>query len=393
MITGRDFLIFSDDWGRHPFSCQHIMSRFLPANRLLWVNTIGMRNPRLTAYDIRRSLEKIRGWVRPKQEEEAQPVENLTVISPVMTPYNNIAPIRARNRRSVIRAVRGAMAKMGMRDPVLVTTLPNAADYIGAFNEAAVIYYCVDDFTKWPGVNQELVAEMEEQLLGKADSVCASADELCVKKTRGGVRPLLLPHGVDFDHFASAALPRHPDLPPGLSRPVIGFFGAISPWLDFDLIIDLARSRPEWSFVFIGPADVDVSRLAALSNIHLVGKVSYRELPAYAASFDAALIPFQVNDLTISVNPLKLMEYLACGLPVISTRLPEVEKYAGAVYLADTAGEFGDAISRALAENSPELRERRRETARALSWGAVAETFSREIERVVTGRGDQPVEE
>lgn len=382
MISGHDFLVFSDDWGRHPFSCQHIMSRFLPGNRILWVNTIGMRNPRLCVYDVKRSFEKICSWVARGEETPPSLEENLTVVSPFMTPYQNIGFIRAANRRSVIRSVRAAMNAMGMHAPILMATLPNAADYVGSFDEAAVVYYCVDDFTKWPAIDVELVVEMEEHLLARADLVCASAEELCVKKARRGTRPMLLPHGVDFDHFCATS-DSPPDLFTTIPRPVIGFFGAVSPWLDFDLLVTVARSRPEWSFVFIGPVDVDVSMLASLPNVHMLGKVSYAELPEYAAFFSAALIPFLVSDLTVCVNPLKLMEYLACGLPVISTRLPEVEKYADVVYLAADAVDFEDAIDRALSENSADMVRLRRETAARFSWGAVAEKLSNQIERVI----------
>ena len=385
MIEGRDFIVFSDDWGRHPFSCQHIMSRFLTQNRLIWVNTIGMRNPRLTMYDLKRSLEKIRGWFAPKKPHVTQHVENLTIIRPVVTPYNNWALFRARNRYSVIRTVRAAMAEQGMRRPIVITTVPYSVDYLGAFDEAATVYYCVDEFTQMPGLNHRFVAQKEEELMERVDLVCATADELCRNKTRRGVEPLLLPHGVDFDLFASAQADPVTHFP-GIPRPIIGFFGAISPWLDFDLIFALAEAHPEWSFVFIGPVDMDVSRLMALPNFRLLGKVPYRELPAYAASFDVALIPFLVNELTISVNPLKLMEYLACGLPVVSTRLPEVARYADMVYLGDTAEEFGEAIASALAADSPALKMLRRETARGKSWDAVAEFMSDAIERVIGGR-------
>jgi glycosyltransferase involved in cell wall biosynthesis len=302
-----------------------------------------------------------------------------------MTPYNNIGMIRARNRQSVIRSVRSVMAEMGIRKPILVTTLPNAADFVGTFDEEAVIYYCVDDFTQWPGVDGNMVAEMEENLLAQADIVCASSEELCRTRERSKGKPFLLSHGVDFTHVSSAPQ-QSASLQCHCNRPIVGFFGALSPWLDFELICDLARSRPEWSFVLIGPADVDISRLAALPNLFLPGKIPYDKLPAYAASFDVALIPFLVNDLTVSVNPLKLMEYLACGLPVVSTRLPEVARYGDFVYLADTAVEFGAAISQALAEDSEALREKRRTLARGHSWDAVAEVLSSEIARVIALR-------
>jgi hypothetical protein len=105
MIKNHDFIVFSDDWGRHPFSCMHIMKRFLPFNRILWVNTVGMRLPKLTFYDLRRSIEKIGSWFGRSTSREELPA-NLTVISPVMIPFNNLAGVRKLNRMSVIRAVK-----------------------------------------------------------------------------------------------------------------------------------------------------------------------------------------------------------------------------------------------------------------------------------------------
>ena len=378
MITGLDFIVFSDDWGRHPFSCQHIMSRFLPGNRILWVNTLGMRNPSLTMYDLRRSIEKIRGWFSPKKSIVSNLPENLTVIRPVVTPYNNIKPVRARNRRSVVGAVRTAMSVLGMENPVVITTLPNSVDYLGAFNEVASVYYIVDDFTEWPGLDHVFVRQMEDELLAKVDLVCASADELCRKKTRQGTAPFLLPHGVEYEHFATVTSDAEKYFP-GINRPIVGFFGAISPWLDLDLIYDLVIMKPEWSFVFIGPVDADIDRLRCLPNFFLPGKIPYQQLPAYAASFDVALIPFLVNELTVSVNPLKLMEYLACGLPVVSTPLPEVAKYGSDIYLAETAEGFATSIEQALKDNSEMLRHRRRGIAKGKSWDAVASFFSDQL--------------
>lgn len=383
MIASRDFIIFSDDWGRHPFSCQHIMKHFLTHNRLLWVNTIGMRNPQLTVYDFKRSIEKVSGWFGSHETSRTLLPEKLTVISPVMTPYNNISFVRAINRQTVIRTVKQTLATLHICDPVVITTLPNAADYVGELGEVLSVYYCVDDFTHWPGVDGALITRMEDLLLHKVDFVCASSEDLCRKKTRNDASPMLLAHGVDFDHF-QVETGGAKQLFPG---PVIGFFGAISSWLDFDLLASLARIRPDLSFVFVGPVDTDVTSLESLPNVHLTGRVSYQGLPAVAAGFDAALIPFQLNEMTRSVNPLKLMEYLACGLPVISSPLPEVSKFAGTVYIADSAEAFAKAIDLALAEDSPDRQQKRREIARQHSWESVAETLSAAIEHALLAKG------
>jgi glycosyltransferase involved in cell wall biosynthesis len=357
------------------------MKHFLPANRILWVNTIGMRNPRPTVYDIKRSLSKLYSWVISTKlhGKDIRPHNKLYILNPVMAPYNNIGTIRFLNRHSVISSVRRAINVLAFHDIVLLATVPNAADYIGFFSELVDIYYCVDDFIEWPEVNRELVASMEEQLLVKAHFVCASSEDLCNKKMRLGKRPVFLPHGVDFDHFAQSP-ENHIDPFPGISKPIIGFFGSISSWLDIGLLAEIARLHQEWSFVFIGSTDTQISPLSRFANVHFLGKVLYEDLPCYAAFFDVGLIPFRVNNLTTAVNPIKLMEYLACGLPVVSTPLPEVLKYSDIVHIASTPDTFADAIAHALSSNSADQRLKRQALARSHSWHSVAESLSTHIE-------------
>lgn len=377
MLRNKDFIVFSDDWGRHPSSCQHIMKHFLPENRIVWVNTIGVRSPQLTAYDIKRSLEKILSWVNNGKAPEHNRRTNPVLLNPLIIPYNQFDLIRRFNKKSVINKVGKHMAAYGIEKPVVLTTFPNTADYVRAFGEAVHIYYCVDDFTNWPGVDKKLIKSMEDSLIERCDIVFATSRELCIRKERNGKKPVLLFHGVDFEHFNMS---RKEDELTDIPKPIIGFFGAVSSWLDFNLIKGIASKRPEWSFVFLGAVDTDVSLLAGIRNIYLNGMVPYEKLPSYAAAFDVGIIPFQVNELTASVNPLKLLEYLACGLPVVSTALPEVLKFSDVVYIAENAGGFISAIEKALSENSGNLKSRRVEIAKSYSWAAVAERLNFHIE-------------
>ena len=350
MMEGHDFVVFSDDWGRHPFSCQHVMRHFLPANRLLWVNTIGLRLPRPSLYDLRRSVGKVRSWLTPPKPAAETP--GLRVISPVMIPFNPWPMVRAFNRRGVVRAVRVAMRDWGMDAPILLATVPNAADYLGQLGERLVVYYCVDDFSVWPGMNlPAMVRGMEERLLAGSDLVLAVSTELqATRQGRHGPTQLLT-HGVDVEHFRQASVPQpRPKALADINGPIIGFYGLIDTHMDLDIVRALVEHRSDWTVVLIGTKRVDLGALEACPNFRWLPAVPYADLPRYASAFDVAVIPYVLNRHTHTANPLKFKEYLAMGKPVVTTPMAEVLRFADVVRLARGSAEFVRAAEEALSE-------------------------------------------
>ncbi|NVN97973.1 MAG: glycosyltransferase [Geobacteraceae bacterium] len=380
MLSNFEIIVFSDELDRHPFSCQHIMEHFFATNRVLWVTPTGMRNPKLSLYDLRRALEKLGTWFSPKPVKPGRC--RCEQITPPALPGNDNAIIRAINNAIVKSQLKQRLRSGAKR--LVITTLPFIAEYVDAFDADLIVYYIVDDYMKFPGINHDYIDALEKKLLQRADLLIASAEALCQLK-QGAARPVLIPHGVDDKHFTSCGTGPIPVELAWIKKPLIGFFGAISPWLDFELIETMASRKKDWNFVFIGPVDADVTRLRQLGNIHFVGKVNYTELPQYAHQFDVGIIPFLINDLTISVNPLKLLEYFACGLPVVSTPLPEVCKFDGDAYIAVDAESFIRCIEEAL-ECTSEKRVRLGQIAAENSWRAVAERFSAVIEEALENR-------
>ncbi|MDZ4165684.1 MAG: glycosyltransferase [Smithellaceae bacterium] len=350
VLSGRDFVVFSDDWGRHPFSCQHIIQHFLPQNNILWVNTIGMRLPRLTTYDVKRAVEKILSWTVPSSGSAQTLPDGLRVIAPVMIPFSTVPLVRAFNRWSVIRAVQSAMRVWDMQDPVLLATQPLASEFVGRFGESAVVYYCVDDFANWPDMNiPELVRSMEEKLLDQADLVVAVSDHLVRTRPARKGKTRLLTHGVDVEHFRRARTVAGRAAVDGpLTSPVIGFFGLLDNRMDWELVSSLVERRPEWTFVFIGNAQVPLMELTRFGNFRHVPAVPYEELPSHAAAFDVAILPYVVDRSTAGISPLKLKEYLALDIPVVTTPLPGVMEFKEILYLAAGMEEFDAAILGAL---------------------------------------------
>jgi len=364
------FVVFSDDWGRHPSSCEHIFRRIVGTHRVVWVNTMGFRAPNFSLADLRRSANKIQSWFRKPDATVAEPLPpNLEVFSPLILPFPGNRACDSFNARSMANPVKHALQKFAGDDVRLVTSLPNLGGVFRQFPNLRRYYYCVDDFLQWPGANPAVVGAMESELIEHCDAAIVTARSLQDKFDRSPIEPEYLGHGVDCGHFDGLARERAAD------RPLIGFFGEVRDWFASDLIEAAATQHPDWDFEIIGRIQIDVSVLEALPNVRFTGPVPYPDLPRAAARFDVGLIPYRLTSLTRAINPLKGLEYLALGLPVVATPLPALDDLGDLILRADEPGSFVNAIERALADDGPGLREKRLACARGHDWEEVAGRF------------------
>lgn len=374
MIRDRGFVVFSDDWGRHPSSCQHLFRRLAPANRVLWVNTIGTRTPGLSHADLARAAGKLREWTLGAAGEpgEDAPVE---ILRPFMTPFDRWRPFRRLNERLLRDAVRKALTAYGPDPPILVTTIPNAAGLVGQLGEAASVYYCVDEFSEWPGADRRAMLEMEAELLRRVDLVVATSDALFEAKSASHPRVRLLRHGVDWERFrrGSGTVPTALD---ALPRPRFGFTGLVDGRIDVNLVAGLAAARADASFVFVGPRQLGPGPLDTAPNVHFLAPVPYDDVPAVVSAFDVAVLPYVENRLTEKINPLKLREFLATGVPVVATPLPEVRRYREFVEAPRDPDGWIAALDRARSEGRSRA-EARSASVRHEGWEVRAEEFSR----------------
>jgi glycosyltransferase involved in cell wall biosynthesis len=242
---------------------------------------------------------------------------------------------------------------------------------------AVVVYDCHDWLAGFGNVATELLAA-ERKAMDGADLTLFSSQTLA---ERWGARePLILHNAGDPGHFGLIPWRRR-------ERPVIGYAGALNHWFDVPAVTRAAELRPDWDFLLIGPVDaVNVNPLRKLPNVSLTGPVPYAELPQRLAGCDLALIPFKLTPLIEAVNPVKLYEYLACGLPVVSSRLPEVAALGDHVYTYAAADQMPEAIEKGLLEDSPGRREARRARVLGETWAARAEALETGVARIRTQR-------
>jgi len=251
--------------------------------------------------------------------------------------------MRKLNRIMVSSGVRKHLSVLGMEKPLLVSTVPNACDYIGHCNEQRVVYYCVDDFTEWPGLDQQVVSHMEKELIGKSDVFVATSQKIFEKLCEHGKRTYRLNHGVDLEFFGREPKQEHEVLR-GIPSPRVGYFGLFDERSDQNLLAQVAKKMPDFSFVITGRVETDVQCLKLLPNFFFTGSVPYDELPAVIKGLEACILPYSVNELTEAISPLKLKEYLASGKPVVSTPIPEAKRFDSFVHIAETAEGWVEAL-------------------------------------------------
>ncbi len=370
------------DWDTELWTNQHhLMHRLARENRVLFVESLGLRRPQLAARDLRRIRRRlVRGLAPPRE------ADSVHVLSPLVLPFHARKLVRAVNRRLLPRLVGRAARSLGMREPILWAYVPQAEVLIDTLRPSLIVYHCVDDIASQAGIDATSFRAAEERFAARADLVLASAPALAARMRTLSRNVLEAPNVADTGLFATAleAGPRDAAME-ALPAPRIVFTGAIvTTKLDLELLVALARLRPAWSFALVGPVGpgdprADVSMLAAEPNLHLLGARAYRELPAVLRTADAGLIPYARNELTASIFPMKVYEYLAAGLPVVATPLPALAGVREIATAEDAEG-VARALDEALAGDSRERRVERSREAASHSWDRRLEEIAAAIE-------------
>lgn len=361
-------LVFSDDWGRHPSSCQHLVQCLLPRYEVHWVNTIGTRKPSLSLATLSRGLEKLRHWTRRGAGPVAPP--NLHIHNPRMWPsFSGFG--RKLNRELLVRQLAPLVRRLPA--PVIaLTTLPLVADLVGLLPVARWVYYCVDDFSVWPGLDQITLREMERRLVERADALIAVSETLQRQLEEQGRRVHLLTHGVDTS-FWLASGPRQaaPELA-DCERPLALFWGCIDRRMDVSFMQRLAHDMTSGTIVLVGPEDNPEPALWQNKRLHKVGAVALERLPNLARDADVLIMPYADLPVTRAIQPLKLKEYLATGKPVVVRDLPATRPWSDCLDVSNSAESFSALVRRRMVEGVPAEQRCARNRLVSESWPAKA---------------------
>jgi glycosyltransferase involved in cell wall biosynthesis len=378
------------DWRENWQSQQEVATAFGAAgHRVLFVENTGVRRPEWK--DLPRLASRLRNW-RGSGGGVHREAAGVDIYSPVLVPlpYSRLAC--RFNRTAMLHRIRRWIGRVA-RTFVVITFLPTplVRGVIDALNPALVVYYAVDALSESsPGARP--LREHEEALFRDADVVFTTSDALRSFALELGAKPEMLAHGVRAQEFLRVRRARgeSPELLDHLTGPVSGYVGSVRREIDLALVAEAAKRAADLQFVFVGPVSTDVGAFDALPNVHFIAPVPHPDVMRYMARFDAGILPYVHNAYTAHIMPAKLKEYLAAGLPIVATRLPEIVRFAelhgGLIEFADDADSFVAALRRTMVAHAPRDLELRAEVARQYDWATQMDAMRSTMDAALRAR-------
>jgi glycosyltransferase involved in cell wall biosynthesis len=263
---------------------------------------------------------------------------------------------------------------VGTDDAVALTTIPIVADVVGNVPVKRWVYFCVDDFSVWPGLDSTPLRELETKLVARADRVVAAGDNLAERLRTLGRDPAIITHGIDLDHWQKSVV--SDSLLADLPRPVVLFWGLIDRRLDVNCLRALAARITGGTIALVGPEQDPDPALEGIQHLRRLGPVTYDRLPAVAAGADVLVMPYADLPVTRAMQPLKLKEYLATGRPVIATSLPAVAAWNSSLDVASGCDEFAELVLRRIQSGVPDSQTCARQMLGEESWQSKAQYLS-----------------
>lgn len=382
-------VVLTDDRWHHPWMPQHYLADRLskphgvlfveaPVDARGWTREVAAR--RRHGRGLRRRDERLWTWTPP-------------LSLPRTYRYQRLEHVVSLARLALLR---GALRRLDFSNTVAFAVRPEYHGWVGRLGECLTCYYVMDDYEGLVtgAESKQRMREDEERMVAKADLVFVHTRSLIAARGLDG-KAHWLPNGVDFEAFDryTRSGSREPTDVAAIPRPRIGYVGRINQKVDFGLLQQIARERPDWSIVLAGPVllagrpeEAEWRRLTALPNVYALGRKDRSELPAYMTALDVGLMCYRVRDWVVHIYPLKLHEYFACGIPVVSSDLMAVREFESLLRIATAPDDWVRAIEDGLEEGRSRAAERIA-VARANSWDARAATIERAIEHALASGG------
>ena len=360
------FVVFAEDWGSHPSSTQHIFTRISKDHDVIWFNSIGMRKPSLNLKDFKRIYQKL-SLMLTKKSVAAKVPENMVqsgplVQNPFVLPWHDNTLCSAFNAHKI-----NSLIDVSDPEPIIYwLSVATAINLIKLRPQDRLVYYCGDDFSSLAGVDHSMIESFELSLIEQAHRIFVISDKLMRKMPPHKTQ--LLEHGVDFNLFND---PQNKAKELEQKTNVVGFYGSISSWLDIELLSYCIQERPQYEFVLVGNAQVDISELTQFDNVTHIEAVDHKLLPCFSQHWQASILPFKNNGQIQACDPLKLKEYLASGVPIVSTDFPAVRRFQDAVLITNSAEGFLNRLDIAMSiHQAPSLawKEHSSELVKRHSW-------------------------
>jgi glycosyltransferase involved in cell wall biosynthesis len=380
MKNNQWYIIFGEDWGRHSSTGQFIAHELAKTRDVLWVNSLGIRTPRLNVSDIKRIINKLKEFFLDafkRKNKRQTKISNVYIVTPIAIPLLKYRIIRKINQHLVVWFINKKIHQLGIMRPIVISAGPETVDVIDKFNAIRTVYYCADKYTELPGQNKQLVSRLESEMLAKVDTVVVTSRALYSEFEGKHGSIAYLPHGVDHELFKRALRPMANSMPEILKnrkRPFIGFIGLIGPHLNYNIIKYISIMMPESTILMVGTIE-DGAEPPVNTNIIYLGNKIREELPNYLQYFDICITPYVESDRIKYANPTKVREYLAAGCPTICTPQEEAKYISNEIYFAIDGAEFVNAATNILSKTID--REK-------ISASVSNQTWEKRVEQLIT---------
>ena len=374
-----------EDWWYHNRGHidMQLMRRFAKCGPTLYINSLIMQKPsfKKSVAGGRSFSEKLIRKSKSIFQGLKKSDQGFWVYSPFSMPVHHIVGMRSLNAIILQAQLWLVLQKLRIHAPIVWVACPVACDVALKMKKTNLVYQRTDRFEEYPNVDSAVIRQYDQELKRSADLTVYVNNSLFEEEKSQCRKAIYLDHGVDYEFFIRGANGNEPTYDiQNIQQPIIGFFGGIdNHTLDVPFLEAVVRRLREMSFVLIGKASADLSRLQKDRNVKVLGQKPYEQIPSYGSFFDVCIMPWRQNRWIQACNPIKLKEYLALGKPVVSTPFPELQKYADVVYQAATPEEFAQKIRQALAEDSEDLINARRRKVEQSTWESKAELVLSEL--------------